>query len=225
VVFSRARLDAALRRALAGEAGAPLARLKGIFRTQEGTTRLEVAGGSLHENATAYRRDSRADAIVRADDESALDTLEAWLDEAVLGASELALDVNRIEFVLPDARVLAVDRERLEGLPEPMLDVSTKFPKRVGTAARIRPLLQALGIPEEGEAVVVAGDGGLRRGCGAAQPRGRTPPGRPGRTLPPPHSRGGVARTRRLREREGHRQGSGPGRLEADPLGHLINPD
>jgi G3E family GTPase len=159
VVFSRARLDAALRRALAGEAGAPLARLKGIFRTQEGTTRLEVAGGSLHENATAYRRDSRVDAIVRADDESALDTLEAWLDEAVLDASELALDVNRIEFVLPDARVLAVDRERLEGLPEPMLDVSTKFPKRVGTAARVRPLLQALGIPEEGEAVVVAGDG------------------------------------------------------------------
>jgi G3E family GTPase len=159
VVFSRGRLEAALQRAMAGEAGAPLVRLKGIFRTQEGTTRLEVAGGSLHENTTAYRRDSRVDAIVRAEDESALDALEAWLDGAVLEASELALDVNRIEFVLPDARVLAIDRERLEGLPEPLLDVSTKFPKRAGSAARVRPLLQALGIPEEGEAVVVAGDG------------------------------------------------------------------
>ncbi len=159
VVFSRARLDAALRRAIAGDAGAPLARLKGIFRTQEGTLRLEVAGGSLHEAPTSYRRDSRVDAIVRAQDERALDTLEAWLEEATLDASELELDVNRIEFVLQDGRVLGVDREQLEGIPDPMLDVSSKFPKRTGAAARVRPLLQSLGIPEEGEVVVVAGDG------------------------------------------------------------------
>ena len=159
VVFSHARLVAALERAIAGEAGAPLARLKGIFRTQEGTSRIEVAGGTLHEELTAFRRDSRVDVIVRATDESALASIGAWLDEAICDASELMLDVNTIEFVLPDGRVLNADRELLESLPDPMLDVSKSFEKRAGTAARVRPLLSSLEIPERGEAVVVAGDG------------------------------------------------------------------
>jgi G3E family GTPase len=64
-VFSHARLSAALARMVRGEAGAPLARFKGIFRTEQGVSRLEIAGGALHDRLTAFRRDSRADAIVR----------------------------------------------------------------------------------------------------------------------------------------------------------------
>ena len=159
VVFSHTRLVDAIERAVRGEAGAPLARLKGIFRTQEGTSRIEVAGGTLHEELTPFRRDSRVDVIVRATDESALGQIGSWLDEAVCHESELKLDVDVIEFVLPDGRVLTADRERLESLPDPMLDVSKTFEKRAGTAARVRPLLASLGIAETGEAVVVAGDG------------------------------------------------------------------
>jgi G3E family GTPase len=64
VVFSHARLSSALARIARGEAGAPLVRFKGIFRTEQGVSRLEIAGGVLHDRRTAFRRDSRADAIV-----------------------------------------------------------------------------------------------------------------------------------------------------------------
>src|SRR5262245_8218227 len=63
LVFSRERLTRAALRASQGLAGAPLARLKGIFRTQEGELLVEIAGGTLHEERSQHRRDSRADAI------------------------------------------------------------------------------------------------------------------------------------------------------------------
>lgn len=157
--FSGERLARALERALAGEAGAPLARFKGIFRTLEGVSRLEVAGGVVHEEQSAFRRDSRADAIVRSAQTDALDTLGDWLEGAVLSERERRLDANRIEVVLPDGRVHGIDRARLLDVPDPMPDVSVQFPKRAGSAARIEALFAELGAPEQGSAVVVAGDG------------------------------------------------------------------
>jgi G3E family GTPase len=159
VVFSHPRLSATLQRLAAGEAGAPLERLKGIFRTQEGVSRLEISGGVLHDRLTSFRRDSRVDAIVRAEDDDALDRIGACLEEAVLADEELRLDANRIEVVLPDGAVHAVDRELLLALPDPMPDVSAHFPKRKGSAARVRALLDHLGVASDGRAVVVAGDG------------------------------------------------------------------
>lgn len=159
VVFSHSRLSHALQRMLAGEAGASVARLKGIFRTQEGVSRLEIAGGILHDRLTAFRRDSRVDAIVAAEDDGALATLGAWLTAAILDESELRIDANRVEVVLPDGRVLGIDREQLLALPDPVADVSMQFPKRTGSAARVRSLFAELGVPKSGSAVVVAGDG------------------------------------------------------------------
>lgn len=158
-VFSAGRLREALERARRGEAGAPLARFKGIFRTLEGVRRLELAGGVLHDEPTAFRRDSRADAILDGEDDAALARLGEWLEAAVLGEAERRLDPNRIEWVLPDGRIHGVDRELLDSLPEALEDVSILFPKRAGRAARLAPLFDRLALPAAGEAVVVAGDG------------------------------------------------------------------
>ena len=158
-VFSGRRLREALERALAGEAGAPLARLKGIFRSEEGCVRLEIAGTALHETASAFRRDSRVDAIVRAEDEAALDTLGEWLEAALLSDDERRVDTERIEIVLPDGRVYATDRERLLALPDQVADVSALIPNRQGSAARVSALFAELDLPPTESAVVVAGDG------------------------------------------------------------------
>jgi hypothetical protein len=155
VIFSGQRL----RDALASLAGDPsVARFKGIFRTEEGISRLEIAGGVVHDRLTSFRRDSRCDAIVRGD-ESALEKISAALAAAVLRDEELARDPNRIELVLHDGRVHLVDRAELIALPDGIADVSAQFPKRSGSAARLDPLFQALSVPDTGTAVVVAGDG------------------------------------------------------------------
>jgi G3E family GTPase len=159
VVFSHARLHAALARLLRGEAGAPLARFKGIFRTEQGVSRLEIAGGALHDRRTGFRRDSRADAIVRREHAAVLDRVGAWLEEAVLSAEEARFDAQRIELVLPDGAVHEVDRELLLALPDGIADVSARFPKRAGAAARVGALFDRLGVGKKGRAVVVAGDG------------------------------------------------------------------
>jgi G3E family GTPase len=159
VVFSRQRLSRALLRLAAGEEGAPLARFKGIFRTEEGTSRLEISGGILHDRLTSYRRDSRADAIVRAEDDEALARIGEWLEGAVLRDEERRRDANRVEVVLPDGRVHGVDLEVLRELPDPIPDVSPQFPGRAGSAARLSSLFAHLELPSRGQAVVVAGDG------------------------------------------------------------------
>ncbi len=155
VVFSGQRLRDALG-ALAADPA--VARFKGIFRTEEGVSRLEIAGGVLHDRLTSFRRDSRCDAIVRGV-EAMLDRIDSQLSGAVLRDEELHRDPNRIEFVLPDGRVHLVDRAELVGLPGGIADVSAHFPKRSGAAARLDPLFEALAIPDAGSAVIVAGDG------------------------------------------------------------------
>jgi G3E family GTPase len=159
LIFSRERLLAALGRLAAGEAGAPVARLKGIFRTQEGVFRLEIAGGEVHDALTSYRRDSRADLILRGADDAALERAEEWLTDALLREDELQLDTERIEIVLPDGRVREADRELLTGLPEQVDDIAALFPKREGRAARVERIWSALDLPASGHVVVVAGDG------------------------------------------------------------------
>ncbi len=158
-IFSLPRLRDALGRATEGAFGAPLARFKGIFRTQEGVMQLEVAGGRRHERLTSYRRDSRADAIVAGASDAALASMGAALAGAELSAEELALSANRIELALPDGRTRNVDRDALAALADPVEDVSTLFPKRSGCAARIATLWEELDLPRVGSAVAVALDG------------------------------------------------------------------
>jgi G3E family GTPase len=156
-VFSGRRLRDSLQTLANGDT--PVARFKGIFRTEEGTSRLEIAGGVLHDRLTSYRRDSRADAIVRGADPAPLDLIGKQLEDALLSEAELAVDPDRVEWVLPDGRVLGVDRATLLALPGGIPDVSEHFPKRSGAAARVEAVFEALALPDAGSAVVVAGDG------------------------------------------------------------------
>jgi G3E family GTPase len=158
-VFSRDRLLESLARLAQGDAGAPLARLKGIFRTQEGVYRLEVAGGDVVDRLSAHRRDSRVDVILQTRESAPLDAVGDWLERALLSEEELGLDAQRIELVLPDGRVHLLDRERLAALPEQVPDIAAYFPKRAGTAARIAGLWRELELPDAARVVVVAGDG------------------------------------------------------------------
>jgi hypothetical protein len=158
-VFSRERLLDALARLAGGAAGAPLARLKGIFRTQEGVFRIEIAAGDLIDRPSAYRRDSRVDVIVQGEHPAPLEQAGAWLESALLRDDELRLDLERIELVLPEGRVHLLDRARLDALPDPVPDIGALFAKRSGRAARIARLWQSLGLEPRGRAVVVAGDG------------------------------------------------------------------
>jgi G3E family GTPase len=82
VRFDQDRLGRALARIVGGEAGAPLARLKGVFQLPEGTVRLEIAGGRMDEGLSGFRRGSAVDAIFGPGDPSAPELAIAWLDAA-----------------------------------------------------------------------------------------------------------------------------------------------
>jgi hypothetical protein len=154
LVFERGRLEAALEAAQGA-----LARFKGVFRTREGVFRYEVAGGRLHEAASAHRRDSRADAIAPLAGEAGLAELGRALEAAALTPAELEARRHAIEIALPDGRSCVVDRAQLAALPDGVADVSALFPKRAGSAARVESLWAQLGLPARGSAVVCAADG------------------------------------------------------------------
>jgi G3E family GTPase len=159
-VFSHERLARAALRASQGLAGAPLARLKGIFRTQEGALLLEVAGGSLHEERSHHRRDSRADLIFEGSDAGgAAERLADWLEGAALTERERGARAEEIELALPDGRVRIVRRSELMALPGGIDDVAKLVPKRSGAAARVAALLDAYEVPASGSAVLCAADG------------------------------------------------------------------
>lgn len=158
-VFDREKLGRAVLRLGEGLAGAPLARFKGVFRTREGVFQMEFAGGTPHERPSAWRRDSRADAIFRTEEAGPLELAQTWLDGARVGPAELRARAREIEVALPDGRVALFDRARLQSLPDPVADVSTLVSKRAGSAARVRALLDAVDAPPEGHAIVCAADG------------------------------------------------------------------
>jgi len=158
-VFDRERLARAVLRASQGLAGAPLARFKGVFHTQEGFQKLEVAGGTVHEQRSPHRRDSRADVIFECRDAAPFTPLASWLSAARLDTAERAAQAQRIELVLPDGRVRLLDRAQLAALPDGIADISSLFPKRAGSATRLRALWRSLGLEECGQAVICAADG------------------------------------------------------------------
>jgi G3E family GTPase len=160
LVFSRERVERAALRASQGLAGAPLARFKGIFRTQEGFLRIEVAGGALHVERSLHRRDSRADAIFESGEtDAAGERLAGWLAGAVLSDKEVNAAADQIELAFPDGRVRIVRREALQSLPDGVPDVAALVPKRSGAAARVSALLDSLEVPRRGHAVLCAADG------------------------------------------------------------------
>ena len=158
-VFSRERISRAALRASEGLAGAPLARWKGIFRTDQGVLLVQVAGGQMHEERSPFRRDSRLDVILEGGGEDAFARIANWLAGASLSDSERAARATRVELVFPSGRVRFIAREELIALPGGIDDVAALVPKRGGAAARVRALLDAHKFPDEGSAVVCAADG------------------------------------------------------------------
>ena len=152
VTFHRGRLLQALR-----SMGAE--RLKGVFRTDEGTVQVQVAGGHLHEAPSGRRSDSRVDVIVAHPGESTLNAAQAALADTRCTPNELQARGRLVEVALPDGRVRTFDRAALASLPDGVSDVATLIAKRSGAAARLREILAASEAPVEGEAVVVAADG------------------------------------------------------------------
>ena len=151
-VFHRARLRAVLERC----ATTPeFLRAKGLVRTNEGWCRVDVAGGTVHEAPTEWRRDSRIDLI----SDGALAPLADALDGALLTAEERAVAADSLEVALPDGSARRFDREALLALPDGVPDVSAVFPKRAGVAARLSELVRVAGVPEGSQVVVVAADG------------------------------------------------------------------
>ncbi|MBX2796455.1 MAG: molybdopterin-dependent oxidoreductase [Myxococcales bacterium] len=152
VVFHRGRLLDVVRE-LSAE------RVKGIFRTDEGTVLLQRAASSLQESTTGRRSDSRVDVIVAHPGTEALDAAEQALATAVLDPSERQARAHTLEVALPDGSVRAFDRVSLAALPDPVPDVSVLVPNRQGAAARISEVLKAAAVGSSGDAVVVAADG------------------------------------------------------------------
>ena len=159
VVFAHERLVEALDRLAAGEAGAPLARFKGVFHTREGVYRMEVAGGVRDQAPSAFRRDSRADAIFAGSGDGPGEVAARWIEAAVLTPEELAQQAHQIELVQVDGRIDVVDRDALCALPDGVSDVSALVPGRKGAAARVRALLERFGVSGPGSAVICAADG------------------------------------------------------------------
>jgi hypothetical protein len=161
LVFSHERLTRTALRASQGLAGAPLARLKGIFRTDEGVLALEVSGGTLHEQQSPHRRDSRVDAIFEGEAAAAAaERLGGWLEGALLSERERGVRSDELELALPDGRVRIVRRADLAALPGGVADVAALVPKRSGAAARVAALLDACALPTSAaSAVLCAADG------------------------------------------------------------------
>ena len=140
--------------------GGTLVRFKGIFRTQEGTSFLEMSGGTLHDRVTSYRRDSRADAIFEGPEQSKkLDSMEEGLKAALLKDEERDLPIDRIQISPEKGEPYLVERRKLASLPEGLKDIGQVFERRKGAAARLDSLWTELDLHENGRAIVVAFDG------------------------------------------------------------------
>lgn len=155
IAFSRARLLQAMGRI--GKDGA-VVRFKGLFRTDQGWTRFELAGGRVHEAPTSWRRDSRLDAIVDAG-ATWTEVVHHALTDARLTEDEVRGGAEAVEVGLPDGSARRFDRFALAALPGGVADVAPLLPGRTGQAARVTALLDAVGAADGWHAVVVAADG------------------------------------------------------------------
>ncbi len=158
-IFSYSRLQEILAKSVSDKKGGTLVRFKGIFRTQEGTSFLEMSGGILHDRVTSYRRDSRADAIFEGPKQSKLDSMEEGLKAALLKDEERDLPIDRIQISPEKGEPYLVERRKLASLPEGLKDIGQVFERRKGAAARLDSLWTELDLHENGRAIVVAFDG------------------------------------------------------------------
>jgi len=127
-------------------------RLKGLFRTDLGWFRVDRAGGVVHLEPTAWRRDSRVDVIAR--EPAVVERALAALQGARCGP-EASSGQIRLEAV--DGSIQFLDPARLAALPGQVPDVAAVVPGRPGQGVWLSELI-ALGGPAA-QFVLVAEDG------------------------------------------------------------------
>jgi G3E family GTPase len=158
-VFSLAEVRQAIESLAALDCNAKLERFKAVLRTDEGTHRVEWAGGQWTARLTGYRSASVADCIISGENLQLLERCKAALQRAICPTETRSTSLDAIEFVLPDGRRVLFDRDKLSGLPGGIPDVSTVLPGRSGAAAALQSIISALDLPLGLETVVVASDG------------------------------------------------------------------
>ncbi len=131
-------------------------RFKGVFRTDLGWYRLDLAGGVVHPAATSYRRDSRADVIVL--DSAELEEFEARLLAArSVDRDPDTLDSALVTLIDPSGMEIPLSRGALMAMPGQVVDVATVAPGRSGSGVRLAELLT---LTRGGQSfIVVAADG------------------------------------------------------------------
>ena len=131
-------------------------RFKGVFRTDLGWYRLDLAGGVVHPAATSYRRDSRADVILT--EGSDLAAFEAALLSArSTDRAPETLDSTVLTVVDASGMEIPLSRGALMALPGQVADVSTVAPGKAGAGVLLSELLA---LTQEGSRfIVVAADG------------------------------------------------------------------
>lgn len=119
-------------------------RFKGVFRADVGWFRLDLAGGIVHPASTAFRRDSRADLIVREGfDLEAFDTQlrAARLEDRTLNPWDAVV----VTLVDPAGNEFPLSRGALSALPSQVADISALVPGRTGTGVKLREVLALAG--------------------------------------------------------------------------------
>ncbi|MDP6932217.1 MAG: GTP-binding protein [Myxococcota bacterium] len=157
--FSARRLRTALEAMRAGTTGHPVARLKGIFVTDEGVLRLDIASSELHEARSGIRRGSLVDVILETEDQSAFDQIGDAFSDALQTEAERASDPTRLVLESPGTQAVSLDRQGLLELPGGVSDVSRYVPGRQGAATRLRAVLDAHGLWGPYDIAVSAHDG------------------------------------------------------------------
>lgn len=132
-----------------------LIRFKGLFHgADRGWFRVDVAGGRLHIDQTAWRRDSRADLIVgpTADLDAFAAALEACIEPGAAAAT------TGVALVGPNGIERHVSHDDLLALSQ-VPDVSTLVPGRFGSAVLLADVIALAAPPPNAHFVVTAHDG------------------------------------------------------------------
>lgn len=141
----------ALRRALDRP---EIVRFKGMFLSDLGWVRVDVAGGVTDMRSTPWRRDSRYDLVVRAGE----DALAANVVEQVAAAAvPQEQRGDGVALVDADGNRMDLDRRSFERLGA--LDVAPRVPGRVGTAVLLGDVLDLLAVRPDQRVVLSAADG------------------------------------------------------------------
>lgn len=131
-------------------------RFKGVFHTDLGWYRVEVAGGRFHPSFAAWRRDSRCDLIVPVGGD--LEGFDAALRAAILPESSAPYEGEpTVEVVEASGLVFPLTRGALRALPGQVPDVGALVPGRAGAGVRLAEVLRLGGAGSH--YVLVANDG------------------------------------------------------------------